>query len=502
MAFDLSTIATSRFFDFFKKLKEWQLFLGLFAYAFFIRSPFFFRDYIDRDESTFILMGQSWAEGHLPYTELWDLKPPVTFLFFAGIIYLFGKSFVAIRLAGVLLVTISALSTYKIANDLKGKMCGIVSGILVVLLFSLFGSLQGVMSEHICMAFFMPAVYLFIKNKNSFQLAMAGLLFGMALMSKLNIGYPLVSLFLTVLWLGIKEGTFKKRFLDLLVCGTSICAIIFLTSLPYLITEQAIIWWNSVVKAPLAYSSSEHNSALRALPFVVLVLSFLLLIGKKRLLDTKHDAIVMMLAITFGVLFSFLQTGKANGHYLIQLYPFLVIFIVGAFSGFTIFKSKIMPRLFMVLLILIPIESYAEMANIIKSKKATGSLFNGEGIAVPNYFKENNLDTHSVFFLEYHIGYWLMNAKPPTKAATHPSNILRQELFPYMHNKRLGEGEELKYILESLKPSYIVTRKNRRVFYSKMYTANFYIQLKLLEEYHPIDTIQNAVIHQRLPIEQ
>ena len=57
--------------------------------ALLLRFPFFFRDYIDRDESTFILVAQSWVDGHLPYTQLWDVKPPLTFLFFATIIQIF-----------------------------------------------------------------------------------------------------------------------------------------------------------------------------------------------------------------------------------------------------------------------------------------------------------------------------------------------------------------------------------------------------------------------------
>ncbi|HCD98775.1 MAG TPA: hypothetical protein DEQ63_05800, partial [Flavobacteriaceae bacterium] len=56
-----------------KKSKAFLVFLALFIVAFAIRFPFFFRDYIDKDESTFILMGQSWADGYLPYLTLWDL---------------------------------------------------------------------------------------------------------------------------------------------------------------------------------------------------------------------------------------------------------------------------------------------------------------------------------------------------------------------------------------------------------------------------------------------
>ena len=51
--------------------------------AIIVRLPFFFKDVIDWDESTYILMGQSVLDGHLPYTELWDLKPPGAFLIYA-----------------------------------------------------------------------------------------------------------------------------------------------------------------------------------------------------------------------------------------------------------------------------------------------------------------------------------------------------------------------------------------------------------------------------------
>ena len=41
-----------------------------------LRAPFFGVDVIDWDESTFILMGDAWAGGSLPYLELWDTKRP------------------------------------------------------------------------------------------------------------------------------------------------------------------------------------------------------------------------------------------------------------------------------------------------------------------------------------------------------------------------------------------------------------------------------------------
>src|ERR1043165_7397420 len=93
----------------------------LFCAAFFIRFPFFFRDYIDRDESTFILIGKSITDGHLPYDFLWDLKPPLLFYVFAAVQYLFPHSLIAIRFFGVLIVFISAIVLMQIVKTIGAR---------------------------------------------------------------------------------------------------------------------------------------------------------------------------------------------------------------------------------------------------------------------------------------------------------------------------------------------------------------------------------------------
>lgn len=488
----------SKFLKSVDSLKEWQLFIVVFAYALFIRFPFFFRDYIDRDESTFILMGQSWAEGNLPYTELWDLKPPVTFLFFAVIIYLFGKSFIAIRIAGTLLVAISAFYTYRIGSGLQDKKAGLTAAFLVVILFSLFGSMQGVMSEHISMAFFIPGVYYFLSNKKKWVFFVVGLLFGLAIMSKINIGYAVVFLFAFSLWQAFKAQQIPQTLKQVVLCGLGVATVVFLTFLPYLIKGQPLVWWNSVILAPLAYSGSGYNSVFRVLPYVLIIGLILGILGRY-FLEITSRKIQALLFICGGILLSFLQAGKANGHYLLQLYPFIILFAILAFSGFHFFNTKIFQYVSLCLLVLLPIETYAEFANIIENKSHKGTYFNGEGIAVPNYFVKNGINPKNILFFEYHIGYWLLDTEPPTKSATHPSNMLREELFPFMESPRKTANEELNYILETQKPPYIITRKNRRVFYHKLYAANFYTQLILLKHYKVLDTVENAVIYKRLP---
>ena len=489
----------SSFKTFFRNITEVQLLFMLFAYAFFIRFPFFFRDYVDRDESTFILMGQSWVEGHLPYTELWDLKPPITFLFFATIIYVFGKSFLAIRIAGTILVAISAFFTYKIGNNLGSKNIAVLSSVLVVMLFSLFGSLQGVMSEHICMAFFIPAVYHFIFKQRYLSFFLSGILFGLALMSKLNMAYPLLFLFLFQLFYGINNKELKRVVLKLIVSGLGVLIIMFATALPYLLSNIFEVWWNSVALAPLAYTDSGHSSVQKVLPPIVLILVLLYFFHHKKWIDFKVKEYQLLLGIILGVLFSFLHAKKINGHYLLQLYPFLLLLLVSILSKFS-FASKLrLSPWILSLLFLIPMESYLEINTVIKSKRETGTYFNGEGITVPQYLKGNNIDYSNILFIGYHIGYWILDEKPPTKIATHPSNLMREELFSHIQNNRKTSKEELEFIMDEVKPAIVVTRKNRTPFDKDHEWGNSFMEKQLKTKYEVLDTVQKAVVYQRLP---
>ncbi|MDO6817843.1 glycosyltransferase family 39 protein [Zobellia sp. 1_MG-2023] len=472
----------------------------LFITSFFIRFPFFFRDYIDRDESTFILMGQSWVDGYLPYTQLWDLKPPVIFLFFATIIYSFGKSFIAIRFFGAVIVALTAFFTYKIGETTHSKKIGLWAAIACVLLLSLFGSLQGVMSEHICMLFFLPALYLVIKYIRPWAFLCAGLLLGLSLMSKLNIAYVILVLCLNLLYSFFNTNQFWKGLTNILLLGLGIISITLSTFLPYYFQDLTDVWWNSVIMAPIEYSASHQNPIYKTAPFCIIILTFLVLIWKQKLLNFSNRGVSILMATVFGEILMFTMGGKVNGHYLIQFYPVFIVlfFMVIAQLEIVRNKSNFLLKYLPFLLFLIPIESYIEYANILKSKWEQGTFYNGEGIRAPNYILQNNLETKNILFLEYHIGYWVLDETPLTVAATHPSNILRESLFPYFNNPRKTGLEEIRYIMETIKPQTVVIRKNKKVFDKKYKEANLYINHYLESRYKLTATVGNAKIHQRL----
>ena len=476
---------------------DWKtVFMVLFLVAFFIRFPFFFRDYIDRDESTFIIMGQSWVDGHLPYTQLWDLKPPVTFLFFAFIINLFGKSFIAIRLFGTLLVALTSLFTYGIASKITSKKIAFWCALFCVFFQSLFGSLQGVMSEHICTFFFIAGLFILFVKEDAKWFFTAGLLFGLSVMTKLNMAYPVLCLGIYFIWDDYRNAQLGKNLKNLIFMGLGFIATIALTALPYYLQDNILLWWESIFKAPLAYSSGKFHSPFKTLPFILVSIGLFYITYKKKLLSFQSKPIQILILCFAGIMFSFAQAGKINGHYLIQVYP-LVLILMGVVLSKLSRLKKSYNWIIWGILLLIPTESYLEYVNIISNRMEKGSFFNGEGIDVPNYISSHNLETENIFFTEYHIGYWLLNEPPPTKVAVHPSNITREELFPYMQNPRMTGIEELRYIMEVVQPKLLVARKNKKIFDKKLVEYNTYIDAYLMEHYSLVATVGRGLIYQR-----
>ncbi len=482
----------------FIELKSRTVFLFLFLLAFIIRAPFFFRDYIDRDESTFILMGQSWVEGHLPYTELWDLKPPMTFLFFAGIIYAFGKSFIAIRIFGTLVVAITSFFTFKIGKEIGGPKLGLWTAIACTALQSLFGSLQGVMSEHLSVAFLMPAIFIILKYHKYYWYGLAGILLGLTVMTKLNLAYAVLILGLFLLYRSFAEEQLKQGLKNLVFLGLGAIIVILLTILPYYQNGIGALWWQSVILAPLEYAAANRGSLLDVVPTCLIIIGFFLWAWKKKYLDLKNRHVQVLFVTVIGILFSFVRGGKINGHYLIQVYPALLILVGMVLVTIPLLKKiKWKPYYFLILL-LVPMESYLEYYAILKHKVEKGTYFNGEGIEVPRYIQDHDLDSSNILFLEYHIGYWLLDKKPLTKISTHPSNICKVEMFPYSGTTRKTAMEEITYLLEDIQPTLVITRDKENIFAKENTTENAYTRNYLNQHYRIIQVIDHAEIWQRL----
>jgi len=480
------------------------VFLALFIVAFAIRFPFFFRDYIDKDESTFILMGQAWADGYLPYLTLWDLKPPLTFGYFGLMITVFGKSLWWIRMGGVFIVSATSFMVYTfLRNNNNSEKKAFILALLSLYFSSLFGSVQGVMSEHISMFFYMGGLvvwgyaYKELNHKKWVLWGLGGFFFGLSAMSKLNLAYPIL---LCAAYISLKfllAKGIKNTLITSFSSGLGVLIGIGVTAVPYLRENAFQEWWKAVFLAPRAYAVFHWNTAFLLLP-IVGFLTFLLVKSFQKPQNKKSDKTnyPLVLLSTIGVLGSFIMAGKVNGHYLLQCYP--LIFILCAWLGFERYlSSKKAIGLFVIFCVLLPFESYKEYGAIYKNKQVHGTYYNGEGIEVPAYLKKKQRPLDNILFLEYHIGYWILDKRPPTMAVTHPSNLFRTHLFPY-YNKRKTAQEELSYILDSLKPAVIVIDHKNSIFKGRGVLETQFTK-KMSQRYTKDTLIGKAQLYQILP---
>ncbi len=455
--------------------------------SFLIRFPFFFRDYVDRDESTFILMAQSLVDGHLPYTQLWDLKPPLLFFIFALPIWLFGKSLVAIRVAGLLAVSGIVYSTYALGRETGGKATGLAAGLACMFLMSLGGSVQGVMSEHFSMLFLLPALLLLARAPGLLSYFTAGALLGLAVLCKSNlaVALPVVAGYLLIRSL-TREGRAMR--IPVLFAALGGGLVLFASVLPYLWSGLGSLWWDSVVRAPLAYSGDAGEFRPASLGFYLAAGVLLWLAFRRGWLNRRDPATGLLAICLAGILLAFYKGGKINGHYLLQFYPLALVLLFTSLQQAAPRITRGFVGGALLWLALLPAESYREYADLWSYYRKEGTWYNGEGVAVPRYLHNTYPGEDRVFFLEYHIGYWFVNALPPTAVATHPSNICRSYLYPFIPGSRPDPESEIQYIMETYRPQMVVRRLGKPVFESDCMLENAAIE-SYLEVYYQRDTL-------------
>lgn len=441
-------------------MKSRRLDVGLFLFLLilFIRLPFFFRDYIDHDESTFILMGASVADGHLPYAHLWDLKSPFLFYVFGLIETTFPDSFVAVRLFGVLIIFASAFLLVRIA-DRAGLRNGLLVGVGYAVLSSLFGSLQGVMSEHLAVLFILLALYLFTLTPAKWRILGIAVFTGLALLCKLNYAYACVLFFAFILLDSWKQQGLVAFFVNGILLLTGLLLPFALVSLPFIFQVELKLFIDSTFLAPFAYGHSGGLTFAQKLmkTWWVIVLTGTVCFFSFRISNRAHHKIVIALILLMsGTVISFITSGKVNGHYLIEIYPFLLLLTLGI-----IFRKNYKPSQFAIGLavLLLSFESWKEYASVVSNWREKGTPYNGKSYVVLEKLQERNLLTEKIFFADYHITYWHLDEFPLTKSTTHPSNLARPYLFKFFGNERDNSLDELKYILEVVKPTVIVSRK-------------------------------------------
>lgn len=442
-----------------------------------VRAPFWGRAVIDWDESTFILMGQSLLDGNLLYTKLWDIKPPLLFVVFAAFIAFLGKTIVAIRLGGALIVYATAVLTFFVIRRSFDRSSACVGATAYILAASLFYGGQCTFSEHIAVLPLMAgAAILTMGPATSVPRILAfGLCLSTAALVRHNLAivYFVGALIVTAMVSARQPQPWSVVSYPVAYAIGGL-APVGLSLAPYLATHSFDVWWNAVIAAPLSFSrpgALESTFALfRNLAFnnaFMFLFCALAVIGLWSTFADKPSGgrwrVIILAIIACSVAISILLSGH-HEHYVLQILPLLAVF--GGAGGSVIFRrsGSLAPLVIVFATLLV---GYNLRPVIHETLAAAKRILGGQGfvygdaVEVADFIRELRLGDYSVFAMSDHIVYWLLDREPPTRVA-HPSNIFRPALLAAVHGPGATPASEFERILEQ-RPTVVV--KRRRVWF-------------------------------------
>ena len=451
------------------------IYISLFLLTLAIRFPYFFYSVISWDEGTYIIMGQDILKGHLPYIHLWQIKPPLTFFSYAFFLLAFGKSVVAVRIAGLLLVFISASIIWKIGRRLFNEAAGFFAAVILIIFSSTLPHAQATMTEHLALLpISLALLFLLTKGHTNRNIFIIGFLLGIAFLIRLNLGYLAVMTGLVLFFADRKESALDRaKKLAIFALGFISLYLVFLSV--YSARGELNLFIASTITAPLAYTTHLYKSlfskALYAAIAIIrasfmkdffLWLSFItgayILFSKtKGHKERRHIFIIMLLFLS--CLLSIVQTGRNYHHYYIQLIPFMALF-GGIYLPFTSSLRDKWRRWALLIILLVgffsPLAPVAgEYGSLFRRIDQGESFFNDTGYSIARHLKRYDVSDKYIFIASpHHIAYWLTGAKIPTKIV-HPSDLNKAPLLKAAYGQEMTPESELRNILKK-KPLFII----------------------------------------------
>lgn len=442
--------------------------LIIIIFSLLFRLPFCFRATFNWDESTFILMGQSILDGNLPYVELWDVKPPLAFFSYAFAILTFGKSIISVRLFGTLCVIVAATLTYYICRALWSKKVSLLAAILFIVLTGSLMDGASVMTEHLAIVPLLGALALLVRSNQEAKIKffLVGLLMSSACMIRLNLAY--VALILGIYITAESIINFQKNKYWSIIVYIIGCSIPVIGSyLPYLITNNTQLFKASIIDASLGYSYSQESiwqlfltqiSNVWGIIFIIGCLQIIKLIKQEKLFSLKQTQLIYCLIFFLSTEFSILKSGASHTHYMIQLAPFFGVILSSWFLGLLNFNRKLGYFILILSLTLGSIATFNEYIVIGNRLISQQSLSYGKEFELAQYISEEKSENTTIYMMEHHLVYWLLDMKPPSKIVTHPSNISKEYLLRAVKGDTANTKTELLNILNQ-KPEFIVRKE-------------------------------------------
>lgn len=435
------------------RLPAWAECCLLVFIASIIRLPHFFEAVIEWDESTFILMGQSIVDGHLPYVELWDNKPPLCFVPFALVIALFGKSIFAVRALGLVCVVISAWMVRNVALRFGDRSLGLVSGIACVVFVSYAPSGMATLSEHLAIVPLTGVLALALRP----QLHAAGSFgagAGLSIATLVRTNLALTALAVVGFWLLERSRTGRDRIAPIALVGGLLTPWIVCAA-PYAALGLLPLFYAAVFVAPFGYAV---KAVVGRMVWHLAPLGLAQLPAWwKGLPSELRRNLSFTATFALSTLASILVTGTGTLHYGVQFVPFGALMVAFAVIATMhrvapALRYGLCAALVCGLLVLIGLDAKRAATEL---RSSPHSVVYGPAVEIARHIAANNPEKRPVLMFSNHLAYWFMGTQPMTKIMTHPTNVLREVVVQAVNGPSATPTGELERVF-ALEPLYVV----------------------------------------------
>jgi Dolichyl-phosphate-mannose-protein mannosyltransferase len=445
------------------------------------------------------------VDGHLPYLELWDNKPPGAFVPFALTILLAGRSIVAIRLLGAACVLASAYLAFLIGRRLWDSRAGVLAAVMSVVFTSLIPGCQATMTETLAMVPVMAALAILITCRHGAGTGFAaGVLLSLATLVRTNLVGLLVVGGIDLLTRSAARDRRRVRVVAAYALGALLPPI--LVSVPYVVTGTWGILVESAIVAPLHYADALRSpgDALRLLLSTLVQYDLPLVIGflGGTILTARHwttaagpqrGPALLLYACFAAVTCSIVFGGPFSRHYVIQIVVFLAL-ISGHFYSALLRHHHVRPVVGLFAMgLALPVWVLAAAYWDLGTKTLRGEKYVVYELA--DYLRDENPRREPVYLMDFHLVYWLTGTKPLSRLVTHPSNITRESLLPVAAGPGVTPEREMTRLLE-MHPRFIVKRAD--TWYVNIRPGTKAILEQALErDYELVRDIRGALVYRR-----
>lgn len=437
-----------------------KAFLLLFSLSLLFRVLSFNYSVIDHDESTYLVIANELNKGAKLYTDVIDTKPPGIFIPFSLIEFIAGKSVIAIRLLGSLIVSLSAFLLFLIAQQLgSNRVLSFFTGLSYIVIFSCYRYGLAVNTELFFSFFALAGLLVLIKAEKSMRSTLwiaGGVLIGFGFLFKYVVlaGYGAFCLFFL-----LEKSVFSKlgsKLMKFILGLIGVLLPFILVHLYFYANGRFDDFYETIYGVTSRYSSAVTaadnfsfflNFHVGYIPFVLLF--YYALFNKWVNADIRKLAAYWFVLAWIVVLLP----GKPFKHYYLQLVPALSLLVPLAFNQLLSIKSyssKLKARIITCAVAITLMIGFANQSyfwlKLDTVKAITASL--ASEVEKNDFILTDN---------KLQLTHFLLDLTPPTKYV-HPTII-----FHHHEAFQLDTEQEINRILDK-KPKFILYDQLRQYF--------------------------------------